>query len=159
MKSCYLCLCLLSLGALLMSACETTRGPGPDTMTFMPVNDVIQGAEYEHGSGPLAADARHIRLRPGQILAVFRGYAAPGDDQRELAFYLPVEARSVVQLVVETNGFTKTYFLRAISPGDTVGGVVERRWLDGDGYNPRDAAAETRVRNAVRSAPFFISVY
>jgi hypothetical protein len=128
-------------------------------MAFMPVKDVIQGAGYEHGSGPLAAGARQIRLRPGQILAVFRGNATPGDDQRELAFYLPVEARSVVQLVVETKGSTKTYFLRAISSGDTVGGVVERRWLDGDGYNPRDTAAETRVRNAVRSAPFFISVY
>lgn len=128
-------------------------------MAFMPVNDVIQSAEYEHGFGPLAADARQIRLRPGQILAVFRGNAAPGDDQRELAFYLPVEARSVVQLVVETKGFTKTYFLRAISSGDTVGGVVERRWLDSDGYNPRDTAAEARVRDVVRSTPFSISVY
>lgn len=177
MKTCHPCLCLFGLAALFLTACETTQGPSaavnnqpaaqtgeriepaPESKSFTQTKDVFQGAEYDPGTGPLAAGAKQIRLRPGQIMEVFRGSFAPGDGQRELAFYLPVEARTVVQLVVETKGFTKTYFLRATGTGDTVGGVVERRWLDSDGYNPRDAAAEARIQDAVRAAPYLISVY
>jgi len=164
------------LAALLLAGCETTQGtapavynqpvvetgkridPAPVSQSYAGKKDVFQGAEYDPGTGPLPAGAKQVRLRVGQVIEVFRGSNVP-DGQRELAFYLPVEARSVVQLVVETRGLVKTYFLRAVGPGDTVGGVVERRWLNNEGFYPRDVAAEARVQDAVRAAPYLISVY
>ena len=169
--------CLIGLAALLLAGCETTQGPSPSlnnqpyvetgkridpapvSQSYAGKKDVFQGAEYDPGTGPLPAGARQVRLRTGQLLEVFRASNAPGDGQREMAFYLPVEARSVVQLVVESRGFTKTYFLRALGPGDTVGGIVERRWLNSEGYDPRDLPSEARIQDAVRAAPYLISVY
>ena len=164
------------LAALLLAGCETSQGPSPSlgnqpivetgkridpapvSQSYAGKKDVFQGAEYDPGTGPLPAGAKQVRLRVGQVMEVYRGSNVP-DGQREMAFYLPVEARSVVQLVVETRGLVKYYFLRAIGPGDTVGGVVERRWLSSDGFYPRDVAAEARVQDAVRAAPYLISVY
>ena len=47
---------------------------------------------------------------------------------------------------------------RTRKAGDTVGGVVERRWLNSAGYDPETAADEGRIQSAVRAAPFLISV-
>jgi hypothetical protein len=172
----YAVIASLGLAVLFVAGCETTQGaspalnnqpatqtaqriePAPESKSYADKKDVFQGAEYDPGTSVMPAGARQVRLRYGQVTEVFRGSSAVGDGQRELAFYLPVEARSVVQLVVETKGFTKTYFLRAIGAGETVGGVVERRWLDSSGYSPLDTAAEARIQDAVRSAPFLISV-
>jgi hypothetical protein len=167
----------LGLCALLLAGCDTTQGPSPsldtqpvtstgakriepapESKSFADKKDVFQGAEYDPGTGAVPAGARQIRMNVGQVMEVFRGSRAIGDGQYELSFYLPVEARSVVQLVVETKGLTKTYFLRAIGEGDTVGGVVQRRWLDSSGYNPLDTASEARIQDAVRKAPYLISV-
>lgn len=177
MNTRYAVIASLGLAALFLTGCESTQGaspsldnqpatqtgaqridPAPESKSYTDKKDVFQGAEYDPGTSVMPAGARQVRLRYGQVTEVFRGSSALGDGQRELAFYLPVEARSVVQLVVESKGFTKTYFLRAIGAGDTVGGVVERRWLDSSGYNPLDTAAEARIQDAVRSAPFLISV-
>ena len=170
---------LLTTGlALLISGCDTDQGPSsaatqpaapmgegaheivpaPETKSYAGKKDVFQGAEYDSGTGALPQGARQIQLRVGQVVEVFHGSIAPGEGKRELAFFLPVEARPVVQLVVESKGLTRTYFLRAIGPGDTVGGVVERRWLDSDGYSPEDTAAEARIQAAVKAAPYLISV-
>jgi hypothetical protein len=168
---------LFGLAALLLSACESTQGtspaiatvqstqtgqqridPAPETKSYQGQKDVFQGAEYDPGVGPLPAGAKRLQLRVGQVIEVYRGSNMPGDGQREMAFYLPVEARSVVQLVVEQRGLVKTYFLRAVGIGDTVGGVVERRWLNSAGFDPDSLADEARIQNAVRAAPFLISV-
>jgi hypothetical protein len=133
--------------------------PAPKSKSFPNEKDVFRGAVYDNGLGNLPPGAKQVRLSVGQVVEVFRGSFAPGDGQREMAFYLPVEARGVAQLVVETKGFTRTYFLRGIGPGTTVGGVVERRWLDGSGYYPKDAADEGRIQDSVRAAPYLISVY
>ena len=167
---------LLSAVSLLLAGCDSTQGPGPvvnqpatqtgskiiepapETKSYAGKKDVFQGAEYDPGAGVVPAGARQIQLRLGQVVEVFHGSWAAGDGQRELAFYLPAEARSVVQLVVETRGVTRTYFLKAVGIGDTVGGVVERRWLGSDGYSPEDTAAEARIQAAVKAAPYLISV-
>jgi hypothetical protein len=167
---------LVSLSALLLAACESTQGPAPAlnsqpqtqvgeridpapvSKSYADKKDVFQGAEYDPGTGPMMAGARRVQMRVGQVMEVYRGSFAPGDGEREMAFYLPVEARSVVQLVVETRGFTKTYFLKAIGIGETVGGIVERRWLNSAGFDPRDTAAEARIQDSVRAAPFLVSV-
>ena len=132
--------------------------PAPETKSYAGKKDVFQGAEYDPGMGSAPAGAKQVQLRLGQVIEVFHGSFALGDGQRELAFYLPEEARSVVQLVVETKGMTRTYFLKAVGLGDTVGGVVERRWLSSNGYNPIDTAAEARIQNAIRATPYLISV-
>jgi len=132
--------------------------PAPESRSFPAKKDVFQGAEYDPGLSKPQAGAQQLQLSLGEIVEVFRGSARLGDGQYELAFYLPEEARSVVQLVVEQKGFARTYFLRAIGPGNTVGGVVERRWLDHGGNNATDGAAEARVQAAVRAAPYLISV-
>lgn len=171
-------LTVLGCASLLLTACESTPqgpspalanlpatqtgqriDPAPESKSFSNQKDVFQGAEYDPGTGPAMAGARQLRLRVGQVLEIYRGSFAPGDGQREMSFYLPVEARNVVQLVIETKGFTRTYFLKAIGIGDTVGGVVERRWLNDAGYDPRNTADEARIQNAVRAAPYLISVY
>lgn len=157
MQPCVHVVCLLVPVLGLLAGCATTPGLTVPARAFHQPTAGAQGVEYLPDAASTPAGARQVRLRPGQILEVFR--SNPGDDPRELAFYLPIEARTVVQLVVTTKGDTKTYFLRAIRTGETVGSVVERRWLDDDGYNPRDVDAGSRVRAAVRSTPCFITVY
>ena len=130
----------------------------PKSKSFGDKKDVFQGAEYDSGLSSLPPGAKQLHLRLGQSVEVFRGKWSLTDDPRELAFYLPVEARSVVQLIVEKNGLTRSYFIKAIGVGDTVGGVVERRWLNSAGYDPIDAAGEARIQDAVRARPFVISV-
>jgi hypothetical protein len=165
--------------ALLFAGCESDQGPSsavaqpatamgdsrgkeiqpaPETKSYAGKKDVFQGAEYDPGMGNVPAGAKQVQLRVGEVIEVFHGSLTPGEGKRELAFYLPAEARSVVQLVIERKGVVRTYFLKAVGQGDTVGGVVERRWLDSDGYNPVDTAAEARIQAAVKAAPYLISV-
>jgi hypothetical protein len=168
----------LALTTLAFVGCETTQGPSravtnqqtagqmapriepkPESKSFPGEKDVFRGAVHEMDESQIPPGAKRIQLRLGQVTEVFRGSFAPGDGQRELAFYLPIEARSVVRLDVETRGFTRTYFLKAIGVGDTVGGVVERRWLNSAGTDPNHAGDEARIQDAVRASPYFISVY
>lgn len=132
--------------------------PPAVSKSFTETKDVFQGAEYDPTMGSLPANARQVRMRVGQVMEVYRAsYSLPG-TQPEMAFYLPVEARSVVQLVVESRGVYRNYFLRAIGPGQTVGGVVERRWLGEDGFNHTDLAAMARIQDAIRANPYMITV-
>jgi len=168
---------LLGSLALFLAGCETQgiapggaqansqldRGareiePAPESRSYPEKKDVFQGAEYDPGVTELPGGARQVVMRVGEVREVFRGSAAIGDGQREMAFYLPPEARSVVQLVVETKGFTKYYFLRAVGQGDTVGGAVERRWLDLAGFDPQNTADEARIQAAIQAQPVLISV-
>lgn len=74
------------------------------------------------------------------------------------AFYLPPEATSVVQLIVETKGRETNYFLKGRAPGVTVGGEVPRTWLDDSGYRPRNAADDARIQQQIKAAPLYIDV-
>lgn len=165
------------LAALLLSACETTQqgvspnlnaqpnteagpkriDPAPESRSFGGEKDVFRAAEYESNPGANMPNAKRIHLRMGQVVEVYRSNIIPGGE-REMAFYLPVEARSVVQLLVESRGVNKTYFLKAIGLGETVGGVVERRWLNSGGFDSDNVGDEARIQQAIRSAPFLISV-
>lgn len=169
--------CLLSAALLALAGCETNDmgtapgldqvqsnqtgqqriDPAPQSKSYSETKDVFQGAEYDPGTAPMTANARRVQLRVGQVVEVYRSNIIPG-GAREMAFYLPVEARSVVQLVIETRGINKAYFLKAIGVGETVGGVVERRWLNSAGFDPDNMGDEARIQNAVRAQPFLISV-
>lgn len=132
--------------------------PAPKSKSYSGKKDVFQAAEYSPGIMEAFPHARQIRLQVGELLEVYRGSNVPGDGAPEMAFYLPKEATSIVQLVVETRGFYKTYFLRGLVEGETVGGVVERRWLDRAGTAPDNPADESRIQQAIRGLPYLILV-
>jgi hypothetical protein len=94
-------------------------------------------------------------LRRGEIVQVM---SCSRSARPELAFYLPREATSVVQLVVEKRGSQMNYFLKGLASGSTVGGAVQRDWLDASGFKPRNLADEARVQAAVRRNPLYIEV-
>ena len=96
-----------------------------------------------------------VRLTRGRVVEVL---SSSRSARPELAFYLPPEATSVVQLVVERKGSQNNYFLKAIGRGKTVGGAVERAWLDREGFRPRNIADEARIQAALRSRPLHIEV-
>ena len=96
-----------------------------------------------------------MNLKRGQILQVLRSSRSA---RPEMAFYLPPEATSVVQVVVEKRGNERNYFLKGLAHGNTVGGAVERAWLDDQGFRPRNLADEARIQAAVRRNPLFIEV-
>jgi|GEM_PF-5104101 len=95
------------------------------------------------------------RLRRGEIVQVM---TSSRSARPELAFYLPPEATSTVQLVVEKRGSQMNYFLKGLASGSTVGGAVEREWLDASGFKPRNLADEARIQAAVRHNPLYIEV-
>jgi hypothetical protein len=171
-----ICLFGLSLAVFLFTGCDSTQGSvnaplassmgrpadeiqeAPKSKSYSEKKDVFQAAEYESRVLDTYPNARQIRLRVGEVIEVYRGSAAIGDGQPEMAFFLPPEATSIVQLVVERKGLNRTYFLRGVAAGESVGGVVERRWLSSDGTRPKDAAHQARVQNAIRGEPFLILV-
>lgn len=95
------------------------------------------------------------RLRRGEIVQVM---TSSRSVRPELAFYLPPEATSIVQLVVERRGSQMNFFLKGLSSGSTVGGAVQREWLDSSGYKPRSLPDEARIQAAVRRNPLYIEV-
>ncbi|PYJ28577.1 MAG: hypothetical protein DMF24_10890 [Verrucomicrobia bacterium] len=95
------------------------------------------------------------RLNRGEIVQVMTSSTSA---RPELAFYLPREATSIVQLVVEKRGSQRNFFLKGLSSGSTVGGAVQRDWLDASGYYPRNPADEARIQAAVKRNPLYIEV-
>lgn len=169
---------LLGLAALwALPGCESTQGPinaphvstlGAEPKEVIPApqpkttayqgKEAFQAAQYDPGIAANYPNARRVRLGVGEVMEVYRGRANPLDGQVQMAFYLPPEAQSVVQLLTEVRGFDRYYFLRGVSRGETVGGVVERRWLDETGFRPRSPTDEGRMQAALRAEPFLILV-
>ena len=166
---------LAALGIALLAGCSTPQGvvaptsqpvqpvqqplPAPVSRTH-PDKEAFQGGAIVQESALTNAfpNARQIALGVGEIVEVYHGGVLPTDGGPQLAFYLPPEATSVVQLVVETKGFAKTYFLKGLAPGETVGGVVQRNWLDATGYRSDNPADEARIQAAIKANPFLILV-
>lgn len=132
--------------------------PAPESKSYPNQSDVFQAAEYDQRILDRYPNARQVRLRVGEVLEVFRGSAVIGDGEEEMAFYVPPEGRAIVQVITERRGLSRTYFLRGLAAGETVGGVVERDWLTSDGLRPRNAAFEGRIQIAVRGQPFLILI-
>jgi hypothetical protein len=98
-----------------------------------------------------------VSMRVGEIRPVLESKGSifsPGPE----AFYLPPEALGIVQLVVERKGSTTSYFLRALKKGTTAGGVVQRSWLDKEGFKPKSITDEGRIQQALRNKPWYITV-
>jgi hypothetical protein len=135
--------------------------PAPVSQTH-PNKEAFQGAEYIEETSddlnPQIPNAKRIDMLVGQVVQVYHAVALPGDGKPQMAFFLPCEARSVVQLVVERNGIYVDYYVKALAVGDTVGGVVERSWLDGRGFDPLSDADMARIQAAIKTTPYLISV-
>jgi hypothetical protein len=95
------------------------------------------------------------RLNRGEIVQVMTSSTSA---RPELAFYLPREATSIVQLVVEKRGLQRNYFLKGLASGSTVGGAVQREWLDPSGFKPRNLADEARIQATLKHNPLYIEV-
>lgn len=129
--------------------------------------EAFQGAEYVVApAAPTTAsiaaaqypNARQINLRVGEITQVYQGAVKSADGGPQMSFYLPPEATSVVQLIVEKKGFTRAYFLKALARGQTVGGIVQRNWLDAEGFRAASVTDEARIQSAVKAQPFILIV-
>lgn len=132
--------------------------PAPQSKSFPGKKDVFQAAEYDPAVAAAYPGAQRIQLRVGEVIPVYQGSASPANRGPELAFHVPIEGTSIVQVVVESNGFTRSYFLKGIGRGETVGGVVERRWLDDSGFQPLNVAMQGRIQNAIKTQPYLILV-
>lgn len=184
----FISLSLLACATLSFCACSTTQGPSGAGMTpaspqpaypvtvppsahekepapvsqTHPGKEAFQGSEYiidaSDDINPQIPNAKRINLLVGQVVQVYHAVALPGDGKPQMAFFLPFEARSVVQLIVERNGIYVDYYIKALSIGNTVGGAVERSWLDRRGFDPLTEADMARVQEAIKSNPYLISV-
>jgi hypothetical protein len=105
---------------------------------------------------PPPPKAEKILLRPAEIREVYHYLSKEGEPER--AFYLPPEGTSVAQVVIEKDKEGVTYYLKGLVPGKTVGGVVERAWLDKTGLAPKGLPEEARIQRAVKAKPYLITV-
>jgi len=106
---------------------------------------------------PSNPNAQYVKLRVGEIRPAIESKGSLFAAAPE-AFYLPAEAIGVVQLIVEKKGATTTYFLKGLRKGKTVGGVVQRAWLDKSGFKPKTITDEGRIQQALKANPFYITV-
>mgnify|MGYP001270403974 CR=1 FL=1 len=116
----------------------------------------VEVVEERSRTVPVPPGAQSVTLRMGETREVYRQTWSLMETQ--YAFFLPQEATNVVKLIVETHNLTTTYFIKAVGYGDSVGGVVERKWLAADGFHSDNAADFARIQDAVRAQPVFISV-
>ena len=105
---------------------------------------------------PTTSKTRLVSLNVGEIKEIYRYDKKEGKPVK--SFYLPPEATELVQLVVEKKGGVTTYFLKAHRSGKTVGGVVERDWLDEKGFTHKDITELARIQKAVKDAPYIITI-
>jgi hypothetical protein len=85
-------------------------------------------------------------------------YDAPLSAKPNWYFYLPPEANSVVQLIIQKHDDRRLFLLKAIGRGKTVGGFVLREWLDDSGFQPNSPLDESQIQHAVKSKPIYIIV-
>lgn len=151
--------------SILTSACLLSAGFAPAADSFdaggVERRVVIEKPSPSSGSGaarkstPTPKKGDHVKLRRGEVREVFRSSKKANP---EMAFYLPPEGVHLVLLVIETNGSQVSYLLKGLKSGRTVGGAVERRWLDREGFQPRNIADEARIQEAVKRTPLHIEV-
>ncbi len=99
-----------------------------------------------------------ICLAGGEVVEVLRRPRERRETFAGDAFYVPPEADGIVCLTVETEGMEEVFLLRGIAPGETLGGVVARRWVDDAGRRPRSVVDEARIQAALKTAPRYIVV-
>jgi hypothetical protein len=127
--------------ALLDPASAQTRFSGADTTVV------------EEARPGLPPGGRLLRLRIGEIVEVHRAGARLFGAGKETAFYVPLEGRGLVSVSVKKARGRRTYFIKALAPGETLGGVVPRPALDRAGLDPKDDAAHALIQLALKTAP------
>lgn len=123
--------------------------------------DRFGGTETVRPEAPLPTvppGGRLVRLRVGDITQVHVTETQLFGDSRETAFYVPFEGRGLVTVVVEKKPGRRTYFIKAIAAGETVGGVVPRNTLDREGFTPKNEAEHARIQAALKAAPFIFVI-
>jgi hypothetical protein len=142
--------------AICAAVCFTATATGADTFDVKPKIKIVRPPAQTAASKPSASNSSNtITLKVGEIRPVFvtNSYLRP-----QLAFYLPPEGVPFVQLIVEKRGSQVTYFAKGMRKGRTVGGSVERDWLDFAGFSPASLPAESRIQQALKINPLFLTV-
>ena len=106
-------------------------------------------------SEPSTDSRRTLRLSLDEERVI---YEEPTSADPRWYFYLPPEANSVVELIIQKRDGKFEFILKAIGRGKTVGGFVHREWLDDSGFQPKSELDETKIQHAVKSKPIFIIV-
>lgn len=151
---------MLTLGAglVLVMALLPGRSSARESFDASETKVIQKGPSSGGGELPIPPGAKTVRLKVGElklVLTARKGLLG----QAKTAFYIPPEATRVAQVVVETKPGQVNYFLKGRGPGVSVGGEVERAWLDAKGFEARDAADLGRIQAAVKAHPVYIDVY
>ena len=101
---------------------------------------------------------RLVKLHVGDITQVHVTQTQLIGDSKETAFFVPFEGRALVSIVVEKKFGKRTYFIKALAAGETVGGVVPRNTLDFDGFDPKNEAEHARIQAALKAAPLIFVI-
>lgn len=125
------------------------------TQILMASSALVLGVLNSCTTSTSAPSVANVELHPGSIKEVL---SSPATGSRAVAFYLPVEGRSVAQVVIEKRPGRRTYFLKGLSKGSTVGGVVPAGTLDGNGFDVKDQVMMARVQAAINQKPTYINV-
>lgn len=146
---------LITLGHSLRAQDVFDASPEVRVVRRQPAPSRNSESSHSQRSGPRFERADHIKLLRGEMREVLRTSKM---ESPQPSFYLPPEATRFVQLVAEKHMLEVRYFLKARDRGKTVGGIVERRWLDSEGFAPKTASDEARIQQAIRANPVFIEV-
>ena len=150
---------LMAVGGLLLYAGFSINAAPPDEFNAEdPAIYVMTVTNQASNTLPakVSAHARFVTLRPAEVKEVYRFDKKTGTKAQ--AFFLPTEATELVQLIVEQKGGLTTYFLKGIRAGKTVGGVVQRDWLDKKGFAANNETNLGRIQQAVKAQPYLITV-
>lgn len=137
-------------------ACFAATSFAADTFELKPKVKILPAPSLDKPANqPASAPQNTIRLKVGEIRPVF---VTDSSQKPPLAFYLPPEGVPFVQLTVEKRGSQVTYFAKGMQKGRTLGGSVERAWLDRSGFSPASIPDEGRIQQALKSNPLFLTV-
>jgi hypothetical protein len=127
-----------------------------DTFEVKPKVKILPApAQTSPAKQPASNHKNTILLKVGEIRPVF---VTDSTQKPQLAFYLPPEGVPFVQLIVEKRGSQVTYFAKGMQRGRTLGGSVERAWLDRSGFSPASLPDEGRIQQALKSNPLFLTI-
>jgi hypothetical protein len=145
------------LATLLLTAPPSLRlASAADTVDASPTVRIVRqppAPPTPAKSVPLGAP--QLKLRVGEVCVL---HVSERRGNTETAFYLPPEGVPYVQISFEKSYSKVTYFARGMRPGKTVGGIVDRRWLDSAGFSPGSVSSEVRAQDAIKARPVFITV-
>jgi hypothetical protein len=137
----------LLLAALLLSTVHLNAQRQKDSFEASERADVQLATVYPE-------NARVIRMAPGEIIELHQS----NWGKEQSALFLVPEGRGVAQVLKEKKFNKQAYFIKALAPGETLAGIVTRKYLDGEGFNPKNEVMYARIQEEIKANPIIIVV-